>query len=440
MSQIFETFKKKHAKSQVLADRARQIIPGGIVRDPLRFAPFPLYIAKGEGARKWDVDGNEYVDYWMGHGTYLTGYLPSDRVRVLNEQLGRGVQLGGCSEAEIRWAEQIKKMVPSAELVRFTMSGSESVHLVLRLARAFTKRSKILKFASHFHGWLDGTGIGYNVPYDVPDSAGIPPELLAQVIVCAPNDESALESLLKAKDIAAVILEPSGGMQGTTLLKPGFQKTLRELTEKYGTLLIFDEMVTGFRFAPGGAQQYFGIKPDLTTFGKILSGGMPGSAVVGRKDIMELMAFRGDPHWDRVERVSHGGTYTGNQLSALAGRLMLEAIEDGEAQKKAADSAALLITKIKDVAQVTGAPLSIYGESSILHLSFDGPPLANGLLKQPRQLPLLAKLRAALVNHGVDMIPITFNVSSAHTAADIDFTANVFKKALEEMAQEGSFK
>src|SRR5437016_2928061 len=303
---IQEEYRAKHPRSAALAERARAAIPGGITHDIRHLAPFPTYIDRASGTRKWDVDGHEYVDYWMGHGALFLGHCHPAVVRAVQEQVARGTHVGASHELEVRWAELVNGLVPCAELTRFTMSGTEATHLAMRVARAATGRTKILKFTGHFHGWHDGAVAAVNPPYEVPMSAGIPGATLDQVVICPPNDIKSVEVALQRGDVAA------GGQSGTTPTIPGYLQELRSLTTKHGVVLIFDEVITGFRYAPGGAQAYFGVTPDLTTLAKIVAGGLPGGALCGRRELMSMLTFRGDPDWDRSQRVAHAGTFNAN--------------------------------------------------------------------------------------------------------------------------------
>ena len=315
---VSERYRKALPGSWARWERARRVIPGGITHDGRHLTPFPLYIERAAGPRKWDVDGREYIDYWMGHGALFLGHSHPALVDAVQRQVARGTHFGACHDLEVEWAEWITRLIPSAELVRFTMSGTEATHLALRLARAYTGRPKVVKFTGHFHGWHDGVSSGVNPPFDVPMSAGIPGAVLGEVLLSPPNDIAALEQLLGSRsDIGAVILEPSGGQAGVFPIDPGFLKDLRQLTQDRGTVLIFDEVITGFRYAPGGAQEYYGVTPDMTTLAKIVAGGLPGAAVCGRRDIVSLMAFGDDA---RVEPEQAGGPERDLQLEPRRGR------------------------------------------------------------------------------------------------------------------------
>src|SRR3984893_2800327 len=317
---IDDAFRKRFARSGELYQRSRQAIAGGITHDSRNFAPFPIYIERAEGARKWDVDGNELVDHWMGHGSLLLGHNNSQVTNAVAEQVHRGTHFGACHELEVAWAEQIVRMIPSAEWVRFTMSGTEATMLAMRDARAFTGRELIIRFAGHFHGWHDYAMAGYQPPFDTSTSTGVPKAVAATMLVAYPNNIESVRQLLDAHpdQVAAVILAKGGGSYGIIPTSIPFLQELRTLTSERGVVLIFDEVITGFRYSPGGAQQVYGITPDLTTLAKIIAGGLPWGAVVGKRGILGVQTFKGELHKDRSELVLQQGTFNANPLSAAA--------------------------------------------------------------------------------------------------------------------------
>ncbi len=435
---IHEEYRAKHPKSLALAERARQAIPGGITHDIRHLTPFPVYVDRAAGSRKWDVDGHEYIDYWMGHGALFLGHCHPAVVQAVQAQMARGTHLGASHALEVRWAELVNQLVPCAELTRFTMSGTEATHLALRLARAHTGRPRIVKLAGHFHGWHDGVVAAVNPPYEVPLSAGVPGALLDQVLICPPNDIKAVELALERGDVAAVILEPAGGQAGTTPTVPGYLQELRALTLRHGVVLIFDEVITGFRYAPGGAQAYFGVTPDLTTLAKIVAGGLPGGAVSGARPIMSRLAHRGDPDWDRSERVAHAGTFNANPLSAAAAIPTLEHCADAGLQARANKAGEELRRSLGEALKRAGAPGTVYGEASIYHVSFEGKPGLAGH-ERPRRGALYHLLRCALLNAGIDCSPNHGWISAVHTAEDLERTVAAYERAFRAMVAEGAF-
>jgi glutamate-1-semialdehyde 2,1-aminomutase len=435
---ILERFRAMHPESAALAERARRAIPGGITHDIRHLVPFAVYLDRASGTRKWDVDGHEYIDFWMGHGALFLGHCHPAVVRAVQEQMARGTHLGGSHELEVRWAELVNRLIPCAELTRFTMSGTEATHLGLRVARAYTGRSRIVKLSGHFHGWHDGVVAGVNPPYEVPLSAGVPDATLDQVAVCPPNDLKAVETVIDGGDVAAVILEPAGGQAGTTPTIPGYLNELRAVTRKHGVVLIFDEVITGFRYAPGGAQEYFGVTPDLTTLAKIVAGGLPGGALVGSREIMSMIAHRGDPTWDRARRVAHAGTFNANPLSAAAAIATLELCADASLQARANKAGEEMRRGLGDALRRAGAPGAVYGEASIYHVSFEGKPGLAGF-DRPRRGALYQLLRCALLNEGVDCSMNHGWISAVHTDEDLAKSVAAYGRAFRAMVEEGAF-
>jgi glutamate-1-semialdehyde 2,1-aminomutase len=436
---ILERYRTLHPKAAALYDRAREVIPGGVTHDIRHLPPFSIYVDRASGVRKWDVDGHEYIDYWMGHGALFLGHCHPAVVKAIQGQAARGTHFGASHELEIRWAELVQQLVPSGEMVRFTMSGTEATHLALRVTRAFTGKSKIVKLHGHFHGWHDGVVAGVHPPFEVPLSAGVPGATLDQVLLCPPNDIKAVETLLERGDVAGVILEPAGGQAGTTPTVSGYLRDLRALTRRHGVVLIFDEVITGFRYAPGGAQAYFNVIPDLTTLAKIVAGGLPGGAVCGRRELMSMIAHRGDPTWDRSERVAHAGTFNANPVSAAAAIATLEICADGALQARANKAGEELRRGLGEAMKRVGVPGAVYGEASIYHVSFEGKPGLAGF-DRPRRADLYHLLRCALINEGVDCSLNHGWVSAVHTDADIASTVAAYERAFAAMAAEGTFR
>ncbi|HYF01302.1 MAG TPA: aspartate aminotransferase family protein, partial [Planctomycetota bacterium] len=275
-----------HEKSKALYERSRRVIPGGVSSNiRARWKPFPLFYSHGRGSRIWDVDGHEYIDYVLGRGPLLLGHSPEPVIEAVKRQLDRGLMYAGQHELEIEVAEAVSRMVPCAERVRFSNSGSEAVHMALRLARAATGRVKHVRFEGHYHGWFDNVFYSYaptledagprESPRAVPVSKGQPPSDAENVIVLPWNDLALVEKTFRehGPDIAALITEPVMCNSGGILPKPGYLEGLRRLCTRHGVVLIFDEVITGFRVSPGGAQTLFGVTPDLATFAKAVAGG-----------------------------------------------------------------------------------------------------------------------------------------------------------------------
>jgi glutamate-1-semialdehyde 2,1-aminomutase len=445
---IWDLFRRANPRSEELTGAAGRAIAAGITHDIRHLKPFPIYVDRAQGTRKWTVDGQELIDYWMGHGALFLGHGHPVIVKAVGEQLQRGTHYGACHPLEVRWAELVQRLVPSAERVRFTSSGTEATQLAIRLSRAYTGKPNVVKFEGHFHGWHDYAAAGVKPPYDVPMSAGIPEETLAHVLLCPPNDLEAAERILAGRrDVAAVILEPGGGSSGTIPTDPAYLAGLRDVTRRHGVVLIFDEVITGFRYSPGGVQQKVGVTPDMTALAKILAGGLPGGAIVGRADIMAGLSFSADPTRSRAGRVAHAGTYNANPLSAAAGIAMLDQIAGGEMHERADRTAAALREELGGVWRRLGVPGCVYGEASILNYSLEKElvtaPEAGA--RDHRRLQAIGKpdayhaLRCALILNGVDICPLHGWVSAVHTEADVEKTVQAFEKALILMQEEGLF-
>jgi len=446
--QIWEMYRRANPTSERLAARARQAVPGGITHDVRHLKPFGVYVERAHGTRKWAADGQELVDYWMGHGSLILGHGHPRILEAIQAQLGRGTHYGACHELEVRWAELVKQLVPSAERVRFTMSGTEATHLALRLARAYTDKPNVVKLEGHFHGWHDYVMAGVKPPYDVPMSAGVPRETLGQVLLCPPNDLVAVEAVLSSRnDVAAIILEPGGGNSGILPMDVAYLRGLRELATRSGVILIFDEVITGFRYAPGGVQAAVGVIPDITTLAKILAGGLPGGAVVGKAAILDLLAFGPDPAWNRKRRVAQAGTYNANPLSAAAGIAMLEMVADGKVQEQAARAASELRTGLSEAWRRLGVPGRVYGNSSTYSYTLESnltsqaqfDAASHGALQTTANADAYHALRCALILNGVDTCNIHGWVSALHGEEDVQRTVQGFEKALIMLQEDGFF-
>ena len=273
-------------KSRRLYERACRVLPAGVSYIIRYFEPYPFYTMKAKGSKLFDVDGNEYIDFWMGHCSLILGHSPSNAMKKVKQQIENGTQYGTSHELEIALAEQVVKMIPSAETVRFTNSGTEAIMYGIRLARTYTGREKIAKFEGGWHGGYDALHVAVKPPLDVPESGGLTSGVLKDTVVLPFNDIEEVKRRVKDEELAAIIVEPVLGAGGGIPAEREFLRELRELCSEKGTLLIFDEVITGFRLSPGGAQQYYGVLPDITVLGKILGGGFPVGAIAGGREIM----------------------------------------------------------------------------------------------------------------------------------------------------------
>ena len=289
---LVDRYTAAFAGSKTRFAAAKQLFPCGVTHDARMMEPFPVYITHAKGAYKWDVDGHKLVDYFVGHGSHILGHCPDDVVKAVQDQMAKGTHYGACHDLEIEWGELVRKLVPSAERVRFTGSGTEATMMALRLSRLFTGRPKFLRFQGHFHGWHDYVTVSSDPPYDATTVPGVPDAVASQCVAIPPNDLNKVEEAFKTDaSLGAVILEPTGGHWGGVPIRGAFLKGLRELCTKYDRLLIFDEVITGFRVAPGGAG-LLRREADLTTLAKILAGGLPGGCVAGRADILAYIEPR----------------------------------------------------------------------------------------------------------------------------------------------------
>jgi glutamate-1-semialdehyde 2,1-aminomutase len=434
-------------KSRALYERARQIMPSGAAHDGRVFSPFPFYVERADGARKWDVDGHAYLDNWSGHGALILGHNHPAVVRAITEQAQRGLHYSACSELEVRWAELIRSCVPGAERVRFTLTGTETTSLAVRVARAFTGRDHIVKFESHFHGVHDMFVAAVKDPFEVPASAGVPASTLRTALVARCNDIAHVRELLDEHPVAAVILEPAGGRSMTVPSNPAFLKALREETRKRGVILIFDEVVTGFRMAAGGAQEYFGVTADLTCLAKAVAGGLPGAALVGRADLMDGIAFSGDAKRDRLKRVADQGTYSGTPLVAAAAIAQLEILKTGEVQRELNRKGDRLRAGMNQVLKTRGVRGCVYGASSMFRIFLGADAHELGLedwtldaarLDRGMGGALSGALHLAMLGHGVDYSRGNANgwMNNAMTESDIDFMVDAFDRSLGRLQEE----
>jgi 5-carboxymethyl-2-hydroxymuconic-semialdehyde dehydrogenase len=437
-----EAYTDRYGAWGELQRRAAEVLAGASVHDSYRLDPFPPFFEEGRGAYKKATGGRSFVDYWMGHGALLCGHSFPPVVEAVIEQARRATHLGGLCEIMVRWAELVRRLIPSAERIRFTASGTESTLLAHRVARAFTGRSRVLKLAGHFHGWHDES-LGHFFP---TASSGFNPDALHQVDVLPLTDgELALERL-EAEDIAGVILEPGGG--GTGALPWGVEllRSLREATLRHGSLLLFDETVSGFRYSPGGVQQLTGVLPDLTILGKILAGGLPGGAVVGRAEVMAAFGAGSERDSRRIQ-VPHTGTFNANPLSAAAGVAMLSQLGDGAAQRIAIEATERLAAGVNQAALACDIDISLFcAGTSIFHVVIGAR--AAGLSAEPsagliplfqREVERHAALRRALLLEGVDCHPMHGWVSTAHDQPAIAETVDAFTRAFRRLANETEF-
>ncbi len=398
--------------------------------------PFGPYIIRAEGSRKWDVDGNGYIDYVMGHGALILGHGHPVIVEAVTEQVRKGLHYGENHELEVRWAELIARMMPVAERVEFCAAGQEANMMAIRLARVYTGRRKVLRFAENYHGWADG--LAY---------AGAPGCLAEEVTVIPFNDPVALERELATEEYALVLSEGGGGhMAGQVPIALDFQRVLPEFARKHGTLYCLDEVVTGFRDAPGGWQELVGVRPDLSTIGKCAGGGVPMGAVVGRADIFEALA----PDAPANRRVIHAGTWNAHPLAAAAGAAACSLYVDGKPQREATSMARRFRDEGNELLRRLGVRARLYGRS-IVHLyfgpvemesfdpDFEAPSNDVSRLVDAQYGPVKERLGLHLLQRGVASFRGSMYVfSCVHTGEDVAATLEAIESSLQAMRREGS--
>ena len=434
MAEIQKT--RRRTKSREWFTRAQEHLTEG-VNSPSRgravYSLGPIVLERGVGARVWDVDWNEYIDFMMSFGALIHGHANAAITEAVNQAMSDGSHFASCTPAEVEAAERVCRMVPSAERVRFTNSGSEATMLALRLARAHTQRTKLLKFEGQYHGWYDPYLLNAHshapealgppeAPARIPDSAGIPDAVFNDVVLAPWNDAAQLERVFRehGRELAAAITEPIMANLGCILPRPGYLERLRELTREAGALLIFDEVVTGFRYAPGGCQQHFGITPDLSTFGKALGAGFPIGAVAGPQAILDRLVWHDG-------MVLHYGTFNGHRLTmkVVSANLDLLAAGDGAAYKKLRAIGDSAIEGLRDVFRRRGTKAIVQGfgpmfqiyftEQSAIHDYRDYCTFVDG-----RKYSYFVHL---LLERGIYMTPsngLHWIISTAHKQADIE--------------------
>ncbi len=433
-------------QSRHLLEGARQIIPGG-VNSNVRMGeqPHPIFLESSDGPYLYDADGNCLIDYVMGQGPMLLGHRPDFVVKAVEHQLQTGILYGGQHDLEVAVARLIIGMVPSAEMVRFNMTGTEAVQSALRIARAATDRDLVIKFEGHYHGWADSVlfNVGSSSGPDPespgiagqPESAGMAAEAGSSLIVAPWNDPSALAEILEqvGQDVAAVIMEPI--MANTGVIEPaaGYLQAVREMCDRYGIVLIFDEVITGFRVGGGGAQGLYGVTPDLTTMGKALASGFPVGCVAGRRDIMEVVA---------QGRVTHAGTFNASPISMAAARATLEHLHlGGEAlYSELAARGSQLKEGIRSAFSAHDVPCLVQGLPTVFNLMFTD----RDRVRDQREALTAdrigrARFQTHLISAGVRISGLgNLFLSTAHTEEIMDQTTERFNRAIRSFLADGS--
>jgi glutamate-1-semialdehyde 2,1-aminomutase len=430
MSKEVESLEKFN-RSKRLFEQARRYLPGGVdspVRAFKAVGGTPLFIKLGKGSRLYDEDGNEFIDYIGSWGPLILGHAHPRVVKALKRAVQSGTSFGAPTELETTLAKLICEAMPSIEMVRFVSSGTEAAMSAIRLARAFTGRNKVVKFAGCYHGHSDGllakAGSGM-ATLSISGSPGVPAEITSDTLVAPYNNPEKVEQLFKqfGTDIAAVIVEPIAGNMGVVLPQPGFLEGLRSLTRESRALLIFDEVITGFRVAYGGAQELYKIRPDLTCLGKIIGGGLPVGAYGGRRDIMQMIAPSGE--------VYQAGTLSGNPLAMTAGIETLTVLKEGSVYQELEKKTALLQKGIIDSADKAGVNIQLPRIGSMFTVFFTKEPVTDYETASKADTALYGKFFHQMLSQGVYFPPSQFEavfLSAVHTHKDIDATINAAEK------------
>ena len=417
-------------ESERLFTRANAVSPGGVQGEGRGSTPFPLFMTRAQGSRIWDVDGNEYIDFHSSFGAVLLGHNdPRINAVVRRTMDEHGVSFSTANPLEVELAERLIEMIPSAERVVFSCTGTEATYHAIRLARGFTGRERILKFEGNYHGWHDyvawshhfATDEGGDVPTPVPASAGMPAAIRDLVIVREYNDSAGVRTVLaeEGDSIAAVILEPVFHNAGVVLPEPGFLETLREACTAAGTLLIFDEVITGFRHGPGGAQAALGVTPDLTTMGKAIGNGFPISVLAGRGDVMDHLGPKGD--------VLFAGTFAGHTFNTAAAPACTEVVLAGSIHDHLRTLGTRLTSGIQAAIDETGARVQVREMAGVWTIYFTDQPIRRfrdfARFAMDKNHPLQRAYRDTLLEHGIYVHPhymIRGFLTGAHTTDDVD--------------------
>lgn len=418
-------------RERQLIERAHAVLPGGTLGN----VNYDVVIARGQGSRIWDVSGNEYIDYLLGSGPMVIGHSHPEVVEAVQEQLSRGTTFFANNEHAILLAEQIVDAVPCAEKVRFSSTGSEATLYAMRAARAFRGKDKILKFEGGFHGMNDyalmsmGPAEPAEFPHPVPDSAGIPRSVQNEVLIAPFNDPDTTRRIVEQNhdEIGGVIVEP---FQRLIPPQPGFLQGLRELTEQFGIPLIFDEVVTGFRFAYGGAQEYYGVTPDLCTLGKAVAGGFPLTAVAGREEIMAHMDADSVPTDRFAPQI---GTLSGNPIAAVAGLKTLEILRRPGTYESMRATGATIRQALQRMLDEAEVPARVTGDDVLFDVYFTDNEITDYRSTLTADGATMSKFNAEVLERGVFKGASKFYISAAHTAEDIDQTLQALQGAIQEI-------
>ncbi|HYA90085.1 MAG TPA: aspartate aminotransferase family protein [Thermodesulfobacteriota bacterium] len=444
MNHFSDAYRRKTPLSEDLFKRAKEVMPGGISHNIHFFPPYPFFIKKTKGSKIWDVDGNEYVDLWMGNYTHILGHRPRVVVQAIEKQLKEGIHWGTVYRKQVEWAEQVRELVPSAEMVRFCCSGTEATMYAVRLTRGFTGKKIILKAAGGWHGANSDLSLGIKMPYEREESLGLLPKLRQYTKVIPFNDLAGSLEIIhqNQKDLAGIILEPIIGEGGFTSATKEYLQMLRSEAQTLGALLIFDEVISCFRVALGGAQERFNVLPDLTTLGKIVGGGMPVGALVGRREIIEKSSPEKKMNkWERI--LIGGGTFSAHPLTAAAGLAMLRYLKNHckKIYPFLESKGAKVRKGLQEALDREGLNAVVTGTGSLFQTHF---PFEKGVtLNSPQSVHSLTDLEKKEIEFRVRMLAKGVHVmhgggclSIAHSDKDIDKIIKAAQKVGKEMKKD----
>lgn len=403
--------------SKELFERSKKYLPGGVDSPVRSFKPYPFFVEKAKGSKLWDVDGNEYIDHCLGYGPLILGHGNSLVQENVYKQIENGTTYGAPTENEIKLAKMVVERFPAAEMVRFVNSGTEATMSAIRLARGFTGKNKIIKFEGSYHGAHDyvlvksGSGAA-----TLPDSLGIPGDTVINTLSCPFNDEDALTNLIAGEkdEIAAIIVEPVMGNIGCVEPNEAYLKFLREITEENNIVLIFDEVITGFRLSRGGAQTYYSVTPDLVTMGKIIGGGFPMGAFAGKKELMEMIAPQGN--------VYQAGTFNGNPVSVTAGISTLKQLNQ-DFYKSLNKKGNYLREQIENIVENLNLNLKPVGLASMFQIYFNSEKVTNYEIAKKSDTDKFSVYFHELIKKGIFIPPSQFEcnfLSSSHSDEDLE--------------------
>ena len=428
MVSIDDRYYQTHPKSAEFSAEAETLFPDGVTHDGRKSLPFRVYMDRGLGPKKWDIDGNEYIDYRTGHGSMILGQAHPEVVKAVQERMAKGTHLSASTQEEVKWASIVKQLVPYAEKMRFQSSGTEAMMMTFRMARAYSGKSKIVKFENAFHGWGDSPFVG--ATGDNPNN-GIPSTVRDSMVVI-PYDINELERVLdNDNDIAGVVF------QGNHVINPTFIRGLRDVTKTRGVILIFDEVVSGFRYSKSGCGGRYGVEPDISGWAKILAGGLPGGCVLGRADIIDMIS---------PGKITHPGTFNANPLSAAAGSTALNIVANQPIVEIAEERAVQLKNGLNQILTKMEIPGCAYGVSSIVSMRLGIEHECDREYCEEAEQAMMvgvsndvdALLVRALTNEGVWGGPTGYILSATHTEEDINNTLDKFERAIAQVRDEGA--